>query len=842
MEARIKFCLFLVFIFPVFAFAQVGINTTNPNASLDIRSSSVSTPANTDGILIPKIDEYPSANPTAAQDGMMVYATGNGSVAKGFYYWDIATITWVSFAGTTIEKIDDLIDGKSDSDGSINGSSIFLGVNAGVNDDETNNRNVGIGFFSMHNNTSGSGNVAYGEQVLYSNSIGSNNTALGANSMYDNTTGFANTVVGNYALRDNIDGDYNTVIGRFAGSNTNGNRNVFIGANSGSGLPDTKEGSVFIGFEAGYNEANSNRLYIENTSSTSPLIYGEFDNDFLKINGDLEITKSTNASTTVVTPFGFQSALKLFERGTGGDYGFEFQYDGAPDKLYLWSRTFAGNEDIRMTWLKDGKIGMNDTSPDARLDIEASNTTSPTNTDGILIPRIDAFPSTNPTANQNGMLVFLNTDNSFYFWNNSTTAWQKMSQIERVNDLLDGKSDNDGSDNGSSLFLGVNAGANDDSTDNDNVGLGYYALHFNTSGERNTALGSTALISNTTGNDNAAFGRRALYWSTTASDNSAFGSLAMEDNTTGTGNSAFGSSVLANNTTGSYNSVYGSFAMFSNTTGGENTSFGYTSLYVNTTGSSNSVFGNYAMYNNTTGSSNSVLGNNAMFANTTGFSNTAIGRFVLNGNTTGYFNTAVGRSALGNITTGRYNTAIGANSGPTIGLLVNTTSIGYGAQPTSSNEVRIGNASVGIIGGYASWTLFSDRRLKTNIQDNVVGLEFIKKLRPVSYNYDMNAIARFDKTPDSLRIRDAEILKAQEIQTGFIAQEVEAAANAVGFDFHGIVKPHDSNGTYALRYAEFVVPLVKAMQEQQSIIETQEQEISELRNEIEQIKLFLKHK
>jgi hypothetical protein len=154
--------------------------------------------------------------------------------------------------------------------------------------------------------------------------------------------------------------------------------------------------------------------------------------------------------------------------------------------------------------------------------------------------------------------------------------------------------------------------------------------------------------------------------------------------------------------------------------------------------------------------------------------------------------------------------------------------------------VRLGNASVSVIGGYSNWSNFSDRRLKTNIQENIIGLEFIKKLRPVSYNYNMDAIARFENTPDSLRLREAERLKAQEIQTGFIAQEVEAAANAVGFDFHGVVKPYDANGTYALRYAEFVVPLVKAMQEQQDLIDTQQEELIALRKEIADIKALLK--
>ena len=56
-------------------------------------------------------------------------------------------------------------------------------------------------------------------------------------------------------------------------------------------------------------------------------------------------------------------------------------------------------------------------------------------------------------------------------------------------------------------------------------------------------------------------------------------------------------------------------------------------------------------------------------------------------------------------------------------------------------------------------------------------------------------------------------------QTGFVAQEVEAAAKELGYDFSGIDKPQNDKGQYGLRYAEFVVPLVKAMQEQQQMIE-----------------------
>ena len=50
-------------------------------------------------------------------------------------------------------------------------------------------------------------------------------------------------------------------------------------------------------------------------------------------------------------------------------------------------------------------------------------------------------------------------------------------------------------------------------------------------------------------------------------------------------------------------------------------------------------------------------------------------------------------------------------------------------------------------------------------------------------------------------------------KSGFIAQDVEQAANAIGYDFSGVDAPKNENDFYGLRYAEFVVPLVKAVQE-----------------------------
>ena len=61
----------------------------------------------------------------------------------------------------------------------------------------------------------------------------------------------------------------------------------------------TQHGSnnVFIGYQAGYAETNSNKLYIENSNSTTPLIYGEFDNNLLQINGTLNMNGSYDFPT-----------------------------------------------------------------------------------------------------------------------------------------------------------------------------------------------------------------------------------------------------------------------------------------------------------------------------------------------------------------------------------------------------------------------------------------------------------------------------------------------------------------------------------------------------------------
>ena len=391
-----------------------------------------------------------------------------------------------------------------------------------------------------------------------------------------------------------------------------------------------------------------------------------------------------------------------------------------------------------------------------------------------------------------------------------------------------------------------------------NSAFGYQALYSNTLGSDNTANGYRSLYSNTSGIDNTANGYRSLYSNTIGSYNTAIGNQALYSNTLGIDNTANGSSALYSNTEGDYNTANGSGALYSNTIGYKNTANGFGALYHNTDGYENTASGYQALYSNTTGDINTAIGLRALYYNTSGYDNTANGYEALYSNTTGNYNTANGVYALYYNTTGDDNTGIGFSAGdyytfsqgtflgssayPNANGYSNITGLGYNARPTATNQVRIGNSSVTSIGGYAGWTNFSDGRYKTSIQENVSGLDFIMKLRPITYQLDINRLSA-DLKEDQRRDENGNIVnspdendiksrneKSQIVYTGFVAQEVEKTAIEVGFNFSGIDKPKNENDFYGLRYAEFVVPLVKAVQEQQKIIEELTRRIEYLEN------------
>jgi hypothetical protein len=282
--------------------------------------------------------------------------------------------------------------------------------------------------------------------------------------------------------------------------------------------------------------------------------------------------------------------------------------------------------------------------------------------------------------------------------------------------------------------------------------------------------------------------------------------------------------------TGAFNVAIGAGSLRQNLFSGNLTAVGADALSQNSNGTTNTAVGYRSMVQNTFGSLNTAVGSESLRSNTFGGNSTAVGYEASRQGTTGGNNTSVGYGALYNNTTGSGNTAVGYQAFNT-GTRTNSSAFGNGTAITANNQVRVGNASVTSIGGQVVWTALSDKRFKKNIKEDVAGLDFILELRPVTYNMDMDAMATFYKTTDEQRKTEAD--RSSMVQTGFIAQEVEASATKLGYSFSGVDAPKNDEDAYGLRYAEFVVPIVKAMQEQQAMIEAQNARIEKLEAQLE---------
>ena len=137
-------------------------------------------------------------------------------------------------------------------------------------------------------------NSGLGYQTLKADTTGAENTAVGFQALTADTTGSQNTAIGGEALTSITTGEYNTAVGRASlSSNVLGSNNTAIGYSAG--LFNTGSGNVFVGYNAGAFETSSNLLYIDNSSTSTPLVYGDFDNNYIRINGSLEVN-SSNAS------------------------------------------------------------------------------------------------------------------------------------------------------------------------------------------------------------------------------------------------------------------------------------------------------------------------------------------------------------------------------------------------------------------------------------------------------------------------------------------------------------------------------------------------------------------
>jgi len=208
---------------------------------------------------------------------------------------------------------------------------LFFGINAGNNtlsgtlnhyfgnqagkSTTTGANNIYFGYQSGYSSTTSHDNLAIGNYALYSTGNNGNfNTAIGYGSCYTNSTADSNLCVGYYSGRY-TSGNSNTLLGTRAGygvtgnvyshntavgyqglfSSTTGSRNTALGYSAGYSNA-AGNNNVFIGYKAGYSETGSDKLYIDNSTTSSPLIYGDFVSDSLTVNGDLVVSGDVNYS------------------------------------------------------------------------------------------------------------------------------------------------------------------------------------------------------------------------------------------------------------------------------------------------------------------------------------------------------------------------------------------------------------------------------------------------------------------------------------------------------------------------------------------------------------------
>lgn len=672
------------------AFPQVGINTSTPTATLDIRSTDQAAPSNTDGLLIPKIDTFPAVNPTAAQQGMMVYlTTTSGTDAPGFYYWDNTTSDWIGIGAST--KGWDLSGNLGTNPathfiGTTDAEPVVLKTDNAERMRIDASGKIGIGTASPQN-----------KFHVYN----------GASAMTPNPFSVAT---------------FEDTVSAYVSVLSAGETGVLFGANGNStngaivyNNPGLADGMLFR------TNGNINRMVIGPTGNIG---FGNFvpsyPLQFPNAHGD---KVALWGGAGVHYGLGIQAGLlQIYTDGAGSDVAFGY------------GTSAAMTETMRVKG--NGRVGVGIGLPNARMEVAASSMATPANTDGLIIPRVNAFPASNPTAAQNGMLVFLTTtagafQPGFYYWNNPTSTWKGIGSSGTPNDW--GLAGNAGTtpannfigttDNNDLVFKrnNVRAGLIGAS----NTSFGSNSLNPATTGNANTAFGSIALVAVTSGFRNVAIGSNTMTSQLTGSYNTAVGTSAMASSTNGGSNTAVGDGAMSGLIGGTFNVGVGNNTLNANAEGDGNTALGHRAMFAGTSGDSNTAVGNNALYNNqasqivgigfqalvsnTTGTFNTAVGTSSLALNQTGTSNTAVGHSAL-ANNTGSFNTAMGLTALGMNTSGIQNTAFGYQS-----LINNTTgnanvAVGHNAlfhNLTASSVVAVGNVA-----------LFSNT---TGINNNAVG-------------------------------------------------------------------------------------------------------------------------
>ena len=621
----------------------------------------------------------------------------------------------------------------------------------------TGGGNAGFGGSALYVLAGGTNNSAFGSQSHQNLTSGGNNTAVGHASGYGVTTGSDNVNIGKYTSFYNQAGSDNIAIGTSSmqgSSNYNSSSCVAIGYHTLINFTGQGTGTIAVGFKA------LNAL----TSGTS--------NTAIGYQSGLALTTSGNN-----VALGYNSLLSAVD-GCNSNVAIGVQSMRYVDRGSDGSATVNGNIALGYNALAGGDFGSSDKDLVGNIAIGKN-----------------ALDATGANA-QTGTIAI---------GHEALTALTSGAYNTAVG-YLSGQYITTGDGNTS---LGYKALSGSAGTDDNNVAIGYQAMDASsgTGGGQNVFMGkNTGGGTWTTGacNYNVGIGSEALA-----------GALAVNSGIIGIGYKAL-------------NAL---------TSGTKNTAIGYQALKEHQTQNNNTVLG-YNVASNTNNShcaDNTFIGTNTANGSWAGTAryNTAVGMESMYGDMNGAeYNTALGHSALRAITSGDNNVGLGNNAGEAITTGSNNVIIGYDSEASgvgASNQIVIGASTTGlgdnyaVIGNanitrlyvasdgagvlYANGTIqTSDERLKENIEDSDLGLEFINKIRPVSYNY----------------INDKQDGKTKY---GIIAQEVqEVLKESNNEDFAGI---KDSDEYLGADYNQFISPLIKAVQELSAEVKQLKQQLED---------------
>lgn len=341
-----------------------------------------------------------------------------------------------------------------------------------------------------------------------------------------------------------------------------------------------------------------------------------------------------------------------------------------------------------------------------------------------------------------------------------------------------------------------------------NTGIGYAALRNTVTNYSNTAVGAVAgySLSDPAATGNTAIGARALFASVDGYFNTAIGSDSLQGNLGGYNNTGCGKNTLYTNTTGYNNTAVGLNALYSNTIGFQNTALGFHALFANTSGGGNTAVGRNSCLNTVGGGNITAIGDQALLTNVSGNDIVAVGVQALS-KATGNQNTAIGRAAGFNVTTGEGNLILGSNN-----------NIGYVPVfdiTTENNRVVVSSTSVTNAYVQVAWTIVSDERDKTDVEDSPYGLSFIQSLRPVVYKRDdRDRYKEIDSDGNITDITKDGSRKDEKFTLGFLAQEIIAAEKAAGTqEGKFLVADDEMADKLKITETKIIPALVKAIQE-----------------------------